>query len=74
MLSKYKECKFNKSNEEDLINEFKIVFDYYQEKKSKIDKEIEGKKLFLFRFKKAKELIQIYKIFELLTDAIFKII
>ena len=74
MLSKYKECKFNKSNEEDLINEFKIVFDFYQEKKSKIDKEIEGKKLFLFRFKKAKELIQIYKIFELLTDAISKII
>ena len=64
MISKYKEYKFNKSNEEDLINEFKIVFDYYQEKKSKKDKEIEGKKLFLFRFKKAKELIQIYKIFD----------
>ena len=74
MLTAYKDSKFNKIDEEELIKEFKIVFDYYKEKKGNIEKEMHNGKLFLFRFKKAKELIQIYKIFELLTDAIAAII
>ena len=74
MLTAYKDSKFNKIDEEELINEFKIVFDYYKEKKVNIEKEMQNGKLFLFRFKKAKELIQIYKIFELLTAAIATII
>ena len=69
ILSEYKNCNFKITEEEELINEFKKVFDFYKEKKAKIEKELEGeRKLFLFRFKKAKELIQIYKIFELQTD------
>ena len=75
ILSEYKKCKFNIVGEEELINEFEKVFSFYKEKKSKIEKELEGgKKLFLYRFKKAQELIQIYKIFELQTDVLFNLI
>ena len=74
MLYSYKNKKFYNPNEENLLMEFKEVYYFYREKKMKIEKEMEGKKLFMFRFKKAKELIQIYKIFELLTDAVSKII
>ena len=75
ILSEYKNCNFKITEEEELINEFKKVFDFYKEKKAKIEKELEGeRKLFLFRFKKAKELIQIYKIFELQTDVLFNLI
>ena len=74
MLYRYKNKIFNNPNEENLIMEFKEVYYFYREKKMKIEKEMEGKKLFMFRFKKAKDLIQIYKIFEILTDVISEII
>ena len=75
MLSKYKECNFNIPEEEKLINELETVFNYYKKKKSKIEKEIEDvKKLYSFRFRKTKEMIQIYKIFELQTDILYNLI
>ena len=74
MLDAYKECKFNKPNEEKLIIDLQEVYYFYKEKKIKIEEGIKNAKLFLFRFKKAKELIQIYKIFELITDIIDSII
>ena len=74
MLIAYEDSQFNNIGEEMLIDEFKLVFKFYQEKKRNIEKEMQNGKLFLFRFKKAKELIQIYKIFELLTNSIFIII
>ena len=75
MLSEYKDCKFNIAEEQELINELEKVFNFYKEKKSKIEKEIKDeKKLFLFRFRKSKEMIQIYKIFELQTDILFNLI
>ena len=57
MLYSYKNKKFYNPNEENLLMEFKEVYYFYREKKMKIEKEMEGKKLFMFRFKKAKELI-----------------
>ena len=74
MFYAYKDCKFNKPNEEELIINLKEVYYFYKEKKIKIEEGIKNAKLFLFRFKKAKELIQIYKIFELITDIIDSII
>ena len=74
MLYAYKDCKFNKPDEEELIIDLKEVYYFFKEKKIKIEEEYDYSKLFLFRFKKAKELIQIYKIFELIIDIIDSII
>ncbi len=75
ILSEYKDYKFNIAEEEKLINDLETVFKYYKEKKTKIEKEIEDdKKLYLFRFQKAKEMIQIYKIFEIQTEILFNLI
>ena len=39
ILSEYKNCNFKiTEEEEELINEFKKVFDFYKEKKAKIEK------------------------------------
>ena len=74
MLYTYKNCKFNNRDEEKIINDLKEVYYFYKGKKYKKEEENENSKLFLYRFRKAKEMIQIYKIFELITDIIDSII
>ena len=69
----------NNSNKEQelqtIINELEIVFNFYNNKKNKLIKDLENQnKLFLYRFRKNKEIIQIYKIFEIVTDILFYII
>ena len=48
MLSEYKDCKFNIAEEQELINELEKVFNFYKEKKSKIEKEIKDEKNYFY--------------------------
>jgi hypothetical protein len=67
MLKDYKNNNTYKTKEEEeIIKNLENTYYYYKEKQKKIEKELEDpKKLYSFRWKKNKEMLQIYKIFEM---------
>ena len=57
---------------EDTILSLEEVYIFYKEKLKKLEKDLEDQnKLYVYRFKKVKEKMEIYKIFEMITDIIF---
>ena len=73
LLENYNEIDIPKSQEiEDIVFELKDVYNYYKQKLFSLQKEIENtNKLYVYRFKKIKEIIQIYKILEIEADIIY---
>ncbi len=73
LLENYNEIDLPKSQEiEDIVFELKDVYNYYKQKLFSLQKEIENtNKLYVYRFKKIKEIIQIYKILEIEADIIY---
>jgi len=65
---------YKTKEEEEIIKNLEYTYYYYKEKQKKIEKELEDpKKLFSFRLKKNKEMIQIYKIFEIEKEILLNI-
>ena len=54
MLYAYKDCKFNKSNEEELIINLKEVYYFYKEKKLKQKRDLKMRNYFYSDLKKLK--------------------
>lgn len=76
LLDIYNHLDSEKENElPTIIDKLENVFIFYNNKKIKLIKDLENQnKLFTYRFKKNKEIMQIYKIFEIQTDILFYII
>ena len=73
MLKNFENIEYNKPKElEDIILCLEDVHNFYQEKLKKLDKDLEDiNKLYVYRFKKVKEKIEIFKLFEIITDIMF---
>ena len=76
LLDIYNHLNSKKENElQTIIDKLENIFIFYNNKKIKLIKDLENQnKLFTYRFKKNKEIMQIYKIFEIQTDILFYII
>ena len=56
----------------DIIFSLEDVYFFYKEKKELLDKDLENvNKLYVYRFKKIKEKMEIFKLFETITDILF---
>ena len=64
----YKKCDDNKSKElDDIFLCLEDVHIFYKEKLKNLEKDLEDQnKLYKYRFKKVKEIIKIFKIFEMM--------
>lgn len=71
MLSIYRKTESDRKMEEkELVNELDNAYNYFLKVKKQMENDLEKRKdlLFLYRMKKATEIIQIYKLFEFQTD------
>ena len=73
MIKIYEKCDYIKPKElEDSVNNLKDVYCFYHEKLKQLEKDLEEpNKLYVYRFKKIKAKMEIFKLFEIITDIMF---
>ena len=73
MIRNYENIDYFKPKElEDIIIQLKEVHIFYQEKLKQLEKDLENpNKLYVYRFKKVKAKMEIFKLFEIITDIMF---
>ena len=73
MIVIYENSDYFKTKElEDIVIKLKEVYIFYQEKLKQLDKDLEDpNKLYVYRFKKVKSKMEIFKLFEIITDIMF---